>query len=102
MLWRQGDVFIAECAAIPVAAVKQPDRVLAEGEISGHSHRIDDPAAANLYRHGAILYLEILREQAMVVHEEHGPVALPRGHYRVWRQREYRPSARSRVAFVQD
>ena len=37
--------------------------------------------------------LEVTVERATVAHEEHGPITLPRGSYRVWRQREYSPEA---------
>jgi hypothetical protein len=35
----------------------------------------------------------VLADSATVTHEEHGPITLPRGTYRVWRQREYSPEA---------
>ena len=31
----------------------------------------------------------VVADQARVVHEEHGPIELGKGNYRVWRQREY-------------
>ncbi|WP_273557165.1 hypothetical protein [Methylobacterium frigidaeris] len=38
-------------------------------------------------------------DQARVVHDEHGTIALARGVYRVWRQREY---TLQRIVTVQD
>jgi hypothetical protein len=46
---------------------------------------------------GAGLYLEVLAETATIVHEEHGPVTLPRGGYEVRIQREYSPQEIRRV-----
>jgi hypothetical protein len=43
------------------------------------------------------LYLRVLAERATVVHQEHGPIVLPQGAYRVWRQREYTPQGIRRV-----
>ncbi|MGE3781065.1 MAG: hypothetical protein AB7F89_28005, partial [Pirellulaceae bacterium] len=79
------------CSVIPKGAARQAQCVLAEGEITGHSHRVDDPRAAALYEHHGQLYLHVTAEEAVVVHEEHGPIALQRGRYRVWRQREFNP-----------
>ena len=91
-MWRQGDVLIAETVAIPPGATKRPNCVLAEGELTGHSHRIDQAGVAELYESRGLLYLRILAREAKVVHEEHGPIALPQGVYEVWQQREYTPS----------
>lgn len=61
--------------------------------MTGHSHRVADSATSRLYRHEAFLYLEVIAAGARVVHDEHSPIALDRGIYRVWRQREYSPEA---------
>lgn len=92
-MWRQGDIFIAVVDNIPSGAQLRPHCVLAEGEVTGHSHRIKEAGAARLYAHLTMLYLEVTAEQATVAHQEHGPIMLPRGTYRVWRQREYHPQA---------
>jgi hypothetical protein len=105
MLWRQGDVFIETADFIPANAIRQPDVVLADGEVTGHRHRVEDAAAAALFRHSGQMYLEVISPEAAIVHEEHGPIKLPRGTYRVWRQREYVPARRSfagGTATVQD
>src|SRR4051812_25914431 len=93
MLWRQGDVFIARVPAIPAGACPRPHCVLAEGEVTGHSHRVKEAGVARMWAGGASLYLEVTADRATVCHEEHGPIALERGTYRVWQQREYSPEA---------
>jgi len=93
MLYRQGDIYIARISSIPKEAREQPHCVLAEGEVTGHSHRIDRPDRATLFSHKGSLFLRVAAESATVVHEEHGPITLERGCYRVWRQREYSPEA---------
>jgi hypothetical protein len=65
--------------------------VLAEGELTGHQHRILDPLSAQLFRHGEELCLDIVEDFAQLVHNEHATIWLERGQYRVWRQREYSP-----------
>jgi hypothetical protein len=97
MLWRQGDVLIAAIEAIPQGARPRPAPVLAWGEVTGHSHRLADPAAARLWESGAGLFLEVTAPAAAIVHEEHHPIALPLGLYRVWTQREYAPRQIRRV-----
>ena len=90
-MWRQGDVLISVVDAIPPGATKRSNCVLAEGELTGHSHRIDHPGVAELLDCGGRLYLRVLANDAKVVHQEHGPITLPHGLYTVWRQREYAP-----------
>lgn len=41
-MWRQGDIFMAAVDKIPEQAEKLDHGVLAEGEITGHAHRIAD------------------------------------------------------------
>src|SRR2546421_246166 len=93
MLWRQGDVFIARVPALPADARPRPHCVLAEGEVTGHSHRVKEAGVARLYAAAGSLYLEVTAERATVCHEEHGSITLQRGTYRVWQQREYSPEA---------
>ncbi len=90
-LYRHGDVLVCTVEAIPPAAAVRPHLVLAEGEITGHVHRIAEPGSARLFDDHGKTYLRVLDEPATLVHPEHGPIRLPRGDYRVWRQREYSP-----------
>lgn len=90
-LYRHGDVLVGAVDQIPSDAKKRPHLVLAEGEVTGHVHRIADPGSAQLFQHGPDVYLRVLADAATLTHEEHGPILLPRGTYRVWRQREYSP-----------
>ena len=96
-MWRQGDVMIAAVSALPQDAVLVGSAVLAEGEATGHRHRIEDPATAEIFESQRLRYLRVIRESARIVHEEHGPIVLPRGIYRFWHQREYTPSSSRRV-----
>jgi hypothetical protein len=96
-MWRHGDVLIAQVLAIPSGARSLPHCILAEGELTGHSHRLEGAGVAELYELGEDRYLRIVAESASVVHQEHRAITLPRGIYRVWRQREYTPKAIVRV-----
>jgi hypothetical protein len=92
-MWRHGDVFIAAVDAVPGGAVRRTGWVLAEGEATGHSHRIDRPETVELYERGGMMYLRVVAESATVIHQEHRPITLPRDTYRFWQQREYSPGA---------
>ncbi|MBD2523521.1 hypothetical protein [Nostoc sp. FACHB-133] len=93
ILYRHGDVLIRHIASLPVGAQKRVGATLAYGEITGHSHRIQQFHAVQLWVHGSDLFLEVKEPSATLVHEEHRAIELPKGLYRVWRQREYRPDA---------
>jgi len=90
-LYRHGDLLLAKIDEIPADARPLQHLVLAEGELTGHSHRIAEKDAARLFRSSSGMYLQITDELATLIHQEHGPIQLPRGLYCVWRQREYSP-----------
>jgi hypothetical protein len=92
-MWRHGDVLLAAVPQIPAAARRRAGSVLAYGEITGHSHRFSDPSAVELWEHHGELFVRVTAASATVVHEEHQPLTLPHGFYRVWMQREYTPQA---------
>jgi hypothetical protein len=97
-LYRHGDILVGATAVLPEDATARPGAtVLAWGEVTGHSHRIEDPRTATLYEHSGIGYLQVTAPNARLIHEEHGPITLPRGTYRFWHQREYTPQAIRRV-----
>jgi hypothetical protein len=91
MLWRHGDVLIAQTPSIPEPATHFPGSILVRGEATGHSHHIGDPTTAEIWiARNREMYLKVL-SSTRILHEEHGPITLPPGNYRVWQQREYTP-----------
>jgi hypothetical protein len=97
MIWRHGDVLIASVTDLPAKARASDSAILVHGELTGHSHRIQDLSTAKLYEHNDDLFLSVNAVTATIVHEEHAAIALPTGVYRVWQQREYAPGAIRRV-----
>ncbi len=97
-MWRQGDVFIMTVASIPPGAEPLRHGVLVEGEATGHSHVVEDLDAAQVFRSGDNLYLRVVGRAVRIVHQEHGPITLSPGTYRVWKQREYIPGSVRAVA----
>src|SRR4051794_13799366 len=96
MLFRQGDIYIERVSVVPAGAAKLPHLVLADGELTGHRHRIDGGAGAVLYELLDERFLEIRAGEVNLVHDEHGTIALEQGVYRVWRQREFDPAPHPR------
>ncbi|MCC5635057.1 hypothetical protein LC593_04160 [Nostoc sp. CHAB 5844] len=93
VLYRHGDVLLRSIAKIPNVAQKRVGSILAHGEVTGHSHRIQPSDAVQLWVHGNEMFLEVKQTGATLVHQEHQAIEIPQGFYRVWRQREYRPDA---------
>ena len=90
-LYRHGDILVARTDHVPEDARRLHHLVLAEGELTGHSHRVAERNAAVLYEASGVKYLTVTANRATLIHQEHGPISLTRGKYRVWRQREYSP-----------
>jgi hypothetical protein len=92
-MWRQGDVLIEQVESIPPSARRLKRPVLASGDSTGQRHQIKDRRTARLLstdETGSVrLFLEVIADEAAVVHPEHGEIVLPRGNYRVWLQREF-------------
>ena len=64
---------------LPEGAKKLPHKRLAEGEVTGHSHRATARSAA-LYDVGGTIVLDA-PQGTEVVHEEHGTQVIPPGQY---------------------
>lgn len=93
---RQGDVIL-----IPVQQVegeKLSHLTLAEGEVTGHKHRISQ-GEAQLYTDDSQLYLSIFSPKAVLSHEEHDSVRISQGNWIVRIQREYEPEGWRYVAY---
>lgn len=94
--YRHGDVIIREVKLIPAEAKPRKDLVLAEGEVTGHSHRITS-GAAQMFGYHDEMYLKIQSEIACLTHEEHKKIELPAGDYEVIIQKDYEPDGWKKV-----
>lgn len=100
MQYRQGDILFETVEAAPKgkAIPRQKGRiVLAEGEVTGHAHVVTAPKIKWIEATDGERYLNAPMPFT-IQHEEHGPITLPAGAYRVWHQREYSPEEIRRVA----
>ena len=88
--YRQGDVIIKMIGANPGGEVKLlPHLTLAEGEATGHRHRITRGEAELYQMATGLMYLKVLSDFATLFHEEHEEIELPKGDYEVSIEREY-------------
>jgi hypothetical protein len=88
---RQGDVYFTRISRAPAGRPLAPEAgrlILARGEVTGHHHSVPAGAGTLTLDEGGIMYLTIAQLTA-VEHQEHAPVPLEPGIYRVTRQREY-------------
>ena len=103
-LYAQGDLLIERVADIvPAGSLIPPGDdgalVLAEGEVTGHRHAIydrvtmfrDDSLARDIPAGLYVGHVRVDAPVARLVHDEHAPISLPAGTYRVRRQREMEP-----------
>ncbi|WP_067483056.1 hypothetical protein [Actinomadura hibisca] len=102
-MYRQGDILIVPVAeeAVPQNVRDLPPAprdgrgrmVLALGEATGHAHALTAEGALLRDPHPLVPDHLHLPSGGRLVHEEHAPISLPRGWYRVVRQREYVPGS---------
>ncbi|MBE9229807.1 hypothetical protein IQ264_30855 [Phormidium sp. LEGE 05292] len=92
---RQGDVILIPTQSIE--GEQLPHLTLAEGEVTGHRHRISE-GEAELYERNGTLYLKVLSPTALLTHEEHKQIAIPQGNWTIRIQREYEPEGWRYVA----
>jgi len=95
-IYRQGDVLIiaVDTAPTTVTLVPRSERgvVLAEGEVTGHAHRIPSRQAQLFRDENDVRYLRVGGTAPVALqHEEHAPVQLPPGNYRIQIHTEYVP-----------
>ena len=89
-IYRHGDVLIRQIAELPQGAKSEvTTAVLAEGEATGHHHRLTcTEAFAVMQGFDEKKYFE-LRAPATLTHEEHSALSIEPGAYESVMEREY-------------
>jgi hypothetical protein len=103
-IFAQGDLLLERVADVTPSGIIAENAdgtalVLAEGEETGHCHAVrervtlfrDDRLAEDIPAGLYIGHVQVASTYARVTHEEHAPLTLPRGTWRVRRQRELGP-----------
>ena len=102
-MFRQGDVLLVPVAEMPSGRTVEADGgrlVLARGEATGHHHSVavEDGELVDVAEG---VFLRIMAPTPLE-HQEHAPITLQPGVYRVLRQREYTPGAIDRMRALLD
>src|SRR5512132_4317359 len=91
---RQGDILLVQIDDLPSGTDKVPERrgsqleyVLAHGEATGHAHSVLADYRVVVTR--SVACSSSCKAGAELRHEEHRPLPLPPGNYRIVRQRTY-------------
>jgi hypothetical protein len=87
-IFRQGDVLLKQVNELPRSLKLKRDKILAFGEATGHAHRFND-ALAQLYADVDGKQYVFLVQDALLEHEEHADMMIPKGSYEVVIQREF-------------
>jgi len=119
IIYRHGDVLFIKVDKLPnITLKKKRSKVVLEGEVTGHTHRLKGNAkileiaqeiadkantewainGENVKEKGIIGYA-VVDGDTDLVHEEHKTITLPVGIYQIRRQREY---DENQIRFVQD
>lgn len=98
--YRQGDVLIVRVNKLPnnIHAQTKNKGILAFGEVTGHSHRVTGATTFVTDKNGEAAEFIRVSRKATVKHEEHSPVSLPKGDYKVIIQTEFSPEGIRNVA----
>ena len=95
-MWRQGDLLIEK--AEKIEGKLQKDNIVALGEMTGHSHKLEKGKVYKAKKGEKFLDLS---KKSKVVHQEHKALSLKKGKYKVTRQKQYKPKKKKAVR-VQD
>lgn len=91
--YQQGDVLLKEINSYGINFNEKnynekKDLILAEGEATGHNHRIVS-GLAMLYVSGNDMFLKVISETALLKHQTHNPIEIPKGDYKIEIVKEY-------------
>lgn len=91
-MYQQGDVLLKTCDKLPEGAKPVAARprgfVLADGEVTGHAHVIEDTTGVELVEVNGTLYMKCAEDRTLT-HEEHKAIHVPAGCYEIGIVQEY-------------
>ena len=97
IFYRQGDILFEKVNDFLDNMIKmdEHERTVAKGELTNHHHSFGKSEQVILYRdkknNTDPVYVEVLQEQSTITHQEHAPLTLEKGTYKITREREYNP-----------
>jgi len=94
MNYHQGDIYLKRIKTIPEGAKQIRRNIVARGEITGHTHEIED---CTIYERDGVMYISTSKDAPMT-HQEHPPtMPVERGFYEIIQQEEYFPDGFRKV-----
>lgn len=91
--YRHGDLFLRRIDEIPQTAKKVETTILAEGETTGHKHRL--VGQVQVFEDQENKYFTA-KQKTQLVHEEHKTIEIEEGNYAVVQEREWDPITEAR------
>lgn len=92
---RQGDILFEKIDEVDKSKQKLDTKTVALGEITGHSHSFEKQSQVLLSKRAdedVPTQLVVLDESgAQLTHQEHLPIQIPKGVYRIRREQSYNP-----------
>jgi hypothetical protein len=89
--YRQGDLLLRRIDSLPQGLTELSTSILAQGEATGHHHRLTSQAA-RVFRDDANQQKYLLAEEpTQLEHEEHKPITIEKGLYVLIQEREFDP-----------
>ena len=84
---RQGDVWLEEIAKLPKGLKKKKNNILVHSDSTQHDHSLK---SGTVYEDKeGNLFMDVPKETQVVHTFDHDPLNLPKGKYKLLRQREY-------------
>lgn len=91
---RQGDVLLVKVGKVPAKVKRLGTNIVAYGEVTGHCHKVEvDAGDVTLVEDEEGNMFVNVKGKATMKHDEHAPIGLDEGSYKVVIQREYTPEA---------
>ena len=87
MLVRQGDILLKKVDKIKGRKIAENEKVLALGEVTGHSHILRGKGT-KFFQEQEQIFIDVSQE-AELVHQEHGNHIIQKGKYILIQQREF-------------
>lgn len=88
MIYRHGDLLIQKVIKIPQNVAKVKGNTLVEGEATGHKHSLS--GQVQIYANQDQKFFEV-EQKTILSHQEHKPLEIPPGKYKVVQEREWNP-----------
>ena len=90
---RQGDILLVRVDRVPGKVKRLATNIVAYGEVTGHAHKVEVDAGdvVLVEDEEGNMFVSVKGGNAQLKHDEHAPITLEQGDYKVVRQREYEP-----------